>query len=121
MGGVINCSLISAHFSINAYFLTAQTYKRMCLTTQVYGMVFMFLMLVFSNKAACSIYKLIFYSRGVTKSLILHVTFCACQCASSWTCVHRFAVLKLQDPQGISTSRSIILIAEHSHAVLLGS
>ena len=28
---------ISAHFCISAYFLTVQTYKRMRLTTQVYG------------------------------------------------------------------------------------
>ena len=35
MGGAINHSLISAHFSISAYFLTIQTYKRMHLTTQV--------------------------------------------------------------------------------------
>ena len=38
MGGAINRSLISAHFSISASFLTAQTYKRMRLTTRVYGM-----------------------------------------------------------------------------------
>ena len=37
VGGAINRSLISAHFSISAYFLTVQTYKRMRLTTQVYG------------------------------------------------------------------------------------
>ena len=37
MGGAINHSLICAHFSISAYFLTAQTYKRMRLTTRVYG------------------------------------------------------------------------------------
>ena len=37
MGGAINCSLISTHFSINAYFLTIQTLKHMCLTTQVYS------------------------------------------------------------------------------------
>ena len=35
--GAIDRSFISAHFSINAYFLTAQTYKRMRLTTRVYG------------------------------------------------------------------------------------
>ena len=37
MGGAINCSLVSAHFSISAYFLTAHTYKRMRLTIWVYG------------------------------------------------------------------------------------
>ena len=37
MGGANNRSLISAHFCINAYFLTAETYKRMRLTTRVYG------------------------------------------------------------------------------------
>ena len=36
MGGAINRSLISAHFSISAYFLTVQTYKCMCLTTRVW-------------------------------------------------------------------------------------
>ena len=38
MGGADNRSLISAHFCISAYFLTAETYKRMRLTTQVYGL-----------------------------------------------------------------------------------
>ena len=37
MGGANNRSLISAHFCISAYFLTAETYKRMRLTTRVYG------------------------------------------------------------------------------------
>ena len=37
MGGAINCSFISAHFSISTYFLTAQTYKHMRLITQAYG------------------------------------------------------------------------------------
>ncbi len=37
MGGAINRSFISAHFSISAYFLTTQTYKRMRLLTRVYG------------------------------------------------------------------------------------
>ena len=30
-------SFTSAHFSISAYFLTVQTYKRMRLTTRLYG------------------------------------------------------------------------------------
>ena len=33
MGGGNNRSLISAHYCISAYFLTAETYKRMRLTT----------------------------------------------------------------------------------------
>ena len=37
MGSVINRFLISAHFSINTYFLTVRTYKCMHLTTQVYS------------------------------------------------------------------------------------
>ena len=37
MGGAIKRSLISAYFLLSAYFLTAQSYKRMCLTTRVYG------------------------------------------------------------------------------------
>ena len=37
MGGANNRSLISAHFFISAYFLTTETYKRMRLTTRVYG------------------------------------------------------------------------------------
>ena len=37
MGGAINRSLISTHFSISTYFLTIQTLKHMCLTTQVYS------------------------------------------------------------------------------------
>ena len=37
MGSANNRSLISAHFCISAYFLTAETYKRMRLTTRVYG------------------------------------------------------------------------------------
>ena len=36
MGSAINRSLINAHFSISAYFLTVQTYKCMHLTTQVW-------------------------------------------------------------------------------------
>ena len=40
MGGANNRSLISAHFCISAYFLTAETYKRMRLTTRVYGINF---------------------------------------------------------------------------------
>jgi hypothetical protein len=36
--GAINRSFINAHFSINAHFLTTQTYKRMRLLTGVYGM-----------------------------------------------------------------------------------
>jgi hypothetical protein len=39
VGGAINRSFTSAHFSISAYFLTAQTYKRMRLITRVYGIV----------------------------------------------------------------------------------
>ena len=38
MGGANNRSFISAHFCISAYFLTAETYKRMRLTTRVYSM-----------------------------------------------------------------------------------
>ena len=37
MGGAINRSFISAHFLLSAYFLTPQTYKRMCLITRVHG------------------------------------------------------------------------------------
>ena len=37
VGGAINRSLISTHFSISIYFLTVQTNKRMRLTTRVYG------------------------------------------------------------------------------------
>ena len=37
VGGANSRSLVSAYFRISAYFLTAQTYKRMRLTTQVYG------------------------------------------------------------------------------------
>ena len=37
MGGTNILSLISAHYHISAYFLTAQTYKRIRLTTQVYS------------------------------------------------------------------------------------
>ena len=37
MGGAIKCSLIRAYFLLSAYFLTAQSYKRMRLTTRVYG------------------------------------------------------------------------------------
>ena len=37
MGGANNRSLIRAHFCISAYFLIAETYKRMRLTTRVYG------------------------------------------------------------------------------------
>ena len=37
MGGAVNCSFISAHFLLSTYFLTAQTYKCMCLITRVYG------------------------------------------------------------------------------------
>ena len=36
-----NRSLISAQFCISAYFLTAETYKRMRLTTRVYGSYFL--------------------------------------------------------------------------------
>ena len=39
MGSTNNHSLISAHFCISAYFLTAETYKCMRLTTRVYGIV----------------------------------------------------------------------------------
>ena len=39
MGGAIKRSLISAYFLLSAYFLTAQSYKRMRLTTRVYGIV----------------------------------------------------------------------------------
>ena len=38
MGGATKRSLISAYFLLSAYFLTAQSYKRMRLTTRVYGM-----------------------------------------------------------------------------------
>ena len=37
MGGAINRCFISAHLLLSAYFLTAQTYKCMRLTTRVYG------------------------------------------------------------------------------------
>ena len=37
MGGAINCSLISVHLSISAYFLIIHTYKRMRLATWVHG------------------------------------------------------------------------------------
>ena len=42
MGGANNRSLISAHFCISAYFLTAETYKRMRLTTRVYGILVLY-------------------------------------------------------------------------------
>ena len=41
MGGAINRSFISAHFLLNTYFLTVQTYKCMRLITRVYGMTVM--------------------------------------------------------------------------------
>ena len=37
MRSAIKRSLISAYFLLSAYFLTAQSYKRMHLTTRVYG------------------------------------------------------------------------------------
>ena len=37
MGGATKRSFISAYFLLSAYFLTAQSYKHMRLTTQVYG------------------------------------------------------------------------------------
>ena len=37
MGGATKRSFISTYFLLNAYFLTAHSYKRMRLTTQVYG------------------------------------------------------------------------------------
>ena len=37
MGGARNRSFISAHFLLSAYFVAAQTYKRMRLITRVYG------------------------------------------------------------------------------------
>ena len=37
MGGATKRSFISAYFLLSAYFLTAQSYKCMCLTTRVYG------------------------------------------------------------------------------------
>ena len=37
MGGATKRSFISAYFLLSAYFLTAQSYKRMRLTTRVYG------------------------------------------------------------------------------------
>ena len=37
MGGAINCSFISAHYLLSAYFLTVQTYKHMRLIARVYG------------------------------------------------------------------------------------
>ena len=39
MGGATKRSLISAYFLLSAYFLTAQSYKRMRLTTRVYGII----------------------------------------------------------------------------------
>ena len=38
MGGATKRSFISAYFLLSAYFLTAQSYKRMRLTTRVYGL-----------------------------------------------------------------------------------
>ena len=52
MGGANNRSPISAHFCISAYFLTAETYKRMRLTTQVYGMSFNLKISTFGSMAA---------------------------------------------------------------------
>ena len=40
MGGATKHSFISAYFLLSAYFLTAQSYKRMRLTTRVYGIPF---------------------------------------------------------------------------------
>ena len=37
MGGATKRSFISTYFLLSAYFLTAQSYKRMRLTTRVYG------------------------------------------------------------------------------------
>ena len=37
MGGAIKRSLISVYILLSAYFPTAQSYKRMRLTTRVYG------------------------------------------------------------------------------------
>jgi thiol:disulfide interchange protein len=37
VGGAINLSVISAHFTQGTYFLIAQTYKRIHLITRVYG------------------------------------------------------------------------------------
>ena len=39
MGGATKRSLISAYFLFRAYFLTAQSYKRMRLITRVYGII----------------------------------------------------------------------------------
>ena len=40
MGGATKRSFISAYFLLSAYFLTARSYKRMRLTTRVYGICF---------------------------------------------------------------------------------
>ena len=37
MGGATKRSFINAYFLLSAYFLTTQSYKRMRLTTRVYG------------------------------------------------------------------------------------
>ena len=39
MGGAINSSFISKHVLLSTYFLTAQTYRNICLITQVYGII----------------------------------------------------------------------------------
>ena len=49
VGGAISRSLISAHFSISAYFLTVQTYKRMRLTIRVYGIWFAIITTLINN------------------------------------------------------------------------
>ena len=57
MGGAIKRSLISAYFllHVSAYFLTAQSYKRMRLTTRVYGTCFSIISLTNSPSAHFSL------------------------------------------------------------------
>ena len=43
MGGVTKRSFISAYFLLSTYFLTTQSYKRMRLTTRVYGIITVYL------------------------------------------------------------------------------
>ena len=74
MGGANNRSLISAHFCISAYFLTAETYKRMRLTTRVYGIVCFLYKLAFLVYVLSTIFKLIIISQRESYDLVMRTS-----------------------------------------------
>ena len=122
MGGAIMCSLISAYFLLSTYFLTTQSYKRMRLTTRVYG--------ISQLSLTLKMVKQILYDLLTVACKIFPTVFATVCCYAKAMSVHSYSGLYIQTavayPGGCSgclstplRPRSAIILLREQHSSYL--